>query len=246
MTAFQADKSLTPAPLLNAAVRGQVSRRKVTTMRSFVIGLVIASVSAVTGCSKHEPAEKKQDEASPLPVAKQVKPQRKSRMPHRHTVYCKRSFAKVTPELLLNHLESLDFLTLGEDYRFSEQAVKTTRPLRIKDVRPEQFWQYHLFYGKAEMRPIEIDRWETEDQHRAALDETIDNLAIQDKARTKKISELLRKSVDSVSVSFGIDPPARMFAWEVVRYFASQFDGIVHADDGEWLRIGSDYRAKTL
>jgi hypothetical protein len=163
-------------------------------------------------------------------------------MPLRHTVYSKRSVAAVTAEKLLNHLESLDFLTLGEDYNISEEIVRIARPLRIKNIRPGQFLLYHISYGKSDTRPIEIDRWETEDRHRAAVDETVANLTIEGGARVKKISEFLRKSVDSVSVSFGIDPPAAMFAWEVVRYFASEFDGIIKADDGAWLKIGADYQ----
>jgi hypothetical protein len=163
-------------------------------------------------------------------------------MPLRHTVYCKRSVAAVTPENLLKHLEILDFLTLGEDYDISVDAVRAARPLRIKDIRPGQFRLYHLSYGEPDRRPIEIDRWESEDQRRGAIDETIDNLTIEDRARVKKISDFLRESVDRVSVSFGIDPPAAMFAWEVVRYFASKFDGIIKADDGEWLKIGVDYQ----
>jgi len=167
-------------------------------------------------------------------------------MPHRHTIYCKRGVAAVTPEMLLKHLQYLDFLTLGEDYDISEEAVKAARPLRIEDIHPGQFRLCHLFYGKADMRPIEIDRWETENQHRGAVDETIENLTIQDKARVKKISDSLRKSADSVSVAFGTDPPAAMFAWEVVRYFASEFDGLVGADDGEWLTIGNGYQPKPV
>jgi hypothetical protein len=167
-------------------------------------------------------------------------------MPLRHTIYCKRSAAAVTPEILLKHLEILDFWTLGEDYDISEEAVQVALPLGIKNIDPGRFRLYHLSYGERNMRPIEIDRWETEDQHRGAVDEAIENLTIQDKARVRKISDLLRKSVDSVSVSFGVDPPAAMFAWEVVRYFASEFDGIVKADDGEWLTIGGDYQPKPV
>lgn len=37
-----------------------------------------------------------------------------------------------------------------------------------------------------------------------------------------------------------------MFAWEVVRYVASEFDGIIKADDGEWLKIGGDYQPSPL
>jgi hypothetical protein len=167
-------------------------------------------------------------------------------MPHRHTVYCQQSCAAVTPEELLEHLETLDFLTLGEDYGLSAAAVKAARPLRIKDVRPGQFRLYHLSYGKAGRRPIEIDRWETVDQHRGAVAETIDNLAAEGGARAKTITALLRTSVDSVSVAFGTDAPAAMFAWEVVRYFASGFDGIVQADDGDWLTLGSDYQPRPV
>jgi len=163
-------------------------------------------------------------------------------MPLRHTVYCKRSVAAVTPEKLLKHLEVLDFLTLGEDYGISVEAVKASRPLRIKNIDPKQFRLYHLSYGELDKRPVEIDRWEAEGQHRGAVDETLDNLRIEDMARVKRISDFLRQSVDSVSVSFGTDPPAAMYAWEVVRYFASEFDGIVKADDGEWLTIGDDYQ----
>lgn len=163
-------------------------------------------------------------------------------MPIRHTVFCKRSVAATTPEGLLKHLEVLDFLTLGEDYDISEDAVRASRPLRIKNMHPNSFRLYHLSYGEPGKRPIEIDRWETEDQRRGEVDETIHNLAIEDMARVKKISDFLRKSVDSVSVSFGIDPPAAMYAWEVVRYFASEFDGIIKADDGDWLTIGGDYQ----
>jgi len=149
------------------------------------------------------------------------------------------------PEKLLRHLESLDFLTLGEDYGISEDAVRAARPLRIKDIGAGKFRLYHLSYGGVDTRPIEIDHWET-DQHRGAVNETIDNLTIEDSVLLKKISDFLRTSVDSVSVSFGIDPPAAMFAWEVVRYFASEFDGIVRPDDGEWLMIGSDYQPKPV
>jgi hypothetical protein len=49
-----------------------------------------------------------------------------------------------------------------------------------------------------------------------------------------------------VSVAFGTDPPAAMYAWEVVRYFATEFDGIIKADDGEWLAIGADYQPKRV
>jgi len=165
-------------------------------------------------------------------------------MPIRHTVYCQHSVAAVTPETLLEHLQGPDYLTLGEDYGLSEETVRVALPLRIKNIRPGAFQLYHLSYGQQDKRPIEIERWETENQHRSAVDETIDNLTIEDKARVKKISDLLRKCVDSVSVAFGIDPPAAMFAWEVVRYFASEFDGIIAADDGEWLTIDDAYQPK--
>ena len=164
-------------------------------------------------------------------------------MPHRHTVYCQRSAASVAAETLLKHLNVLDFWTLGEDYDISVEAVDTALPLAITNIEPGQFRLYHLSYGTQTKRPIEIVRWETEDQNRGAVDETIENLSLQDKTRAGKISDLLRASVDSVSVAFGIDPPAAMFAWEVVRYLASKFDGIIKADDGEWLLIGSDYQA---
>ena len=167
-------------------------------------------------------------------------------MPLRHTVYCKRNVGALTPENLLKQLEVLDYWTLGEDYDISEEAVNFALPLAIKNVDSGRFRLYHLSYGKADKRPIEIDRWESEDQHRGAVEETIENLTIEDRARAKKISDFLRASVDSVSVSFGIDPPAAMFAWEVVRFFASEFDGIIEADDGEWLKIGSDYQPRPV
>lgn len=97
-------------------------------------------------------------------------------MPLRHTVYCSRSVVAVTPELLLKHLEVLDFWTLGEDYGISEETIQAARPLRIKNTDPTRFRLYHLFYGKQDSRPIEIERWETEDQLRGAVNETIDNL----------------------------------------------------------------------
>ena len=99
-------------------------------------------------------------------------------MPLRHKVYSKHSVAAVTPEKLLKHLEILDFLTLGEDYNISPEAVHVALPLRIKNIRPGPFLLYHISYGKSDKRPIEINRWETEDQRRASVDETIDNLAI--------------------------------------------------------------------
>lgn len=167
-------------------------------------------------------------------------------MPLRHKVYSKHSVAAVTPENLLKHLRILDFLSLGEDYNIAEDAVRVALPSRIVNARPERFLLYHLSYGRGDTRPVEISRWETEDQRRAAVDETIDNLAIADKARARKIEEFLRQSVDSVSVTFGVDPPAAMFAWEVVRYFASEFDGIIKADDGEWLKIGDDYQPRPV
>lgn len=162
-------------------------------------------------------------------------------MPLRHTVYCLRSVAKVTPEGLLKRLKAPDYWTLAEDYGISEEDVEAARPLELTSAQAGLFVRYQLSYGKAGKRPIDVERWETAAQHRSAADETIDNLAVADKARAKKIAGLLRRSVDSVSVTFGIDPPAAMFAWEAVRYFAAEFDGIIHADDGEWLKIGRDY-----
>ena len=167
-------------------------------------------------------------------------------MPLRHTVFCMQSVDGTTPEKILEHLGVLDFLTLAEDYGISVQAVKATRPLRIENIAPGQFRRYHLRYGEPNIRPIEIDRRETEDQHRADVDETIENLTIKDRARAEKIRSRLRKSVESVSVAFGTDPPAAMYGWEVVRYFATEFDGIIKTDDGEWLTIGADYQPKQV
>lgn len=167
-------------------------------------------------------------------------------MPLRHTVYCQRSCAAVTPEELREQLESLDFLTLGEDYNLSADAVRAARPLRIKNVRPGQFILYHLSYGHDDSRPIEVERWETLDQHRGVVTETIDNLAAQGGSRIETIGPLLRTSIDSVGVAFGTDPLAAMFAWEVVRYLASEFDGIIQAADGDWLTIGSDYQPRPV
>lgn len=167
-------------------------------------------------------------------------------MPLRHTVYCRRNAGTVTPESLLKHLEVLDFWTLGEDYGIEEEAVDAALPLQIRNVDPGRFRLFHLSYGKADRRPIEIERWESEDQHRAAAQETSENLSMKDSARARKIRELLRASVDSVSVAFGIDPPAAMVAWEIVRFFASKFDGVIKADDGEWLTIGRDYQPKAV
>jgi hypothetical protein len=121
-------------------------------------------------------------------------------MPLRHTVYCKRNVGAVTPENVLKHLEVLDYWTLGEDYDISVDEVDLALPLRINNVDTGPFRRYHLSYGKAEKRPIEIDRWESEDQHRGAVVETIENLTIKDSMRAKKISDFLRASVDSVSV----------------------------------------------
>jgi len=167
-------------------------------------------------------------------------------MPARHTVYCKRTTAEETPDNILKRLKVFDFWTLGEDYDLSEKAVDAALPLNVKNIHEGQFRLYHLTYGNSDTRPIEIDRWETEEQHRSAVDEKLDNLAIDDKARVAKITDFLCNSVDSVSIAFGIDPPAAMFAWEVVRYFASEFDGIIEADNGEWLTIGSDYQPKFI
>src|SRR5437899_802346 len=99
-------------------------------------------------------------------------------MPLRHKVYCKRNLAAVTPERLLKHLETLDFLTPGEDYGMSVETVEVARPLRIENFLPGLFRPYHLRYGEMKTRPIEIDRWKTEDRDRAVVDETIDNLTI--------------------------------------------------------------------
>jgi hypothetical protein len=162
-------------------------------------------------------------------------------MPLRHKVFCKRSVAAVTPEMILKHLGVLDFLTLGEDYGISVDAVKAARPLRIENIDSSQFRLYHLRYGVPGTRPIEIDRW-TGDQHCAGIAETIDNLTNKDMTRAAKIIDCLRASVERVSMSFGVDPPAAMYAWEVARYFASEFDGIVKPDDGQWLTIGEDYQ----
>ena len=167
-------------------------------------------------------------------------------MPARHVVYCKRTAAEVTPDNILKHLKVFDFWTLGEDYDISEEAVDAALSLNVKNIHEGQFRLYHLTYGTSDTRPIEIDRWETREQRRSAVDDKIDNLSIEEKARVAKITEFLRNSVDSVSVAFGIDPPAAMFAWEVVRYFASEFDGIIEADDGEWLTIGSDFQPKLI
>ena len=166
-------------------------------------------------------------------------------MPLRHTVYCRQSTIALAPSGLLKHLEMLDFLSLAEDCGISTDAVKGARPLRIKDIQSGEFRLYHLSYGDGSRRPIEIDRW-TDDLHRGAVNETIDNLTIKDRERVERINDFLRNSLDSVSVAFGTDPLAAMFAWEVVRCVASRFDGIVHADDGDWLTIGSDYQAKPV
>src|SRR5262249_29779410 len=89
----------------------------------------------------------------------QRKPLRASAMPLRHTVYCKRSVAAVTPEKLLTHLKIPDYWTLGEDYDISEKAVDAALPLRIENMDPGRFRLYHLSYGEPDRRRIKIERW---------------------------------------------------------------------------------------
>lgn len=167
-------------------------------------------------------------------------------MPLRHTVYCPRSIAAVTPEMLQKQLGLLDYLTLGEDYGLAEDAVRAALPLRITNLAAAGFYHYQLSYGQTKARPVMIDRWETEEQRQAATDEKISNLTVRDQARAQRIIGLLRQSVDSVSISFGVDPPAAMFAWEVARYFAAESGGIIEADDGAWLTIDDDYQPQLV
>jgi hypothetical protein len=165
-------------------------------------------------------------------------------MPARVNVYCAKSVAHVTLEMMREELAVADLMTLAEVLELpegEEAAVRKMEPhLRIEGGRdrhgnmsPEL--EYAEVYWKPQpSRPIQIERVE---DVREEIAETLENLPESDSAGARRVREHLARVVEVVYFEMGIDDSMHLAATlsEVLAFMiAEQGDGLVWFYRRDW------------
>jgi hypothetical protein len=162
-------------------------------------------------------------------------------MAQRHTVYLKRSAAKITPKKLLAGIQEVDLAMIAEVCDVPDELIdEALANLRIENLKPPSFVFYRLHYRPGEVRQVDIDRWQTRDEAAGVIAEEIENLD-PPKASFKKVRQFLQECVDSVSTSYGSMPGEAMapiLASEVCRWLAEQLGGIIRDPSDDWYELG--------
>src|SRR5262249_47319693 len=165
-----------------------------------------------------------------------------ARMAQRHTVYLKRSAARVTPERLLAGIQEVDLGLIAEVCDVPDERVEEAlEHLRIENLQPPGFVFYRLYYRPGQVRQVDVQRWRSRVEIRGVIEEVIENLDPK-AAVSKKVRRYLKSCVDTVSASYGSSMPgeamAPILASEVCRWLAEKSGGIIHDPCGDWYELG--------
>jgi hypothetical protein len=159
-------------------------------------------------------------------------------MPIRYTAYCTRSVADVAPTQLLTGTTEGDLMMLAEAAGIPDDVAEAAlEELRIDRVRGDGFSFYRVSYRPNGVRQIDIERWASPEEARADVAEVLTELEVAADPLLDTLRPHLEATVDVVSASFGFgkgEAMAPILAAEVVRWIASHYHGIVHADDKWW------------
>ncbi len=166
-------------------------------------------------------------------------------MAARYTVYCKRSVADVTPSQLLDGAKFADLHTIAENDDVPDELIlDALRQLRIENIDAAGFRFYRHWYRAEGKRQLDIQRWLTLDEVRAAVAEDLEILDVRGHPALRRIRLHLAETIDIVDASFGSMPGERMapvLASEVTRWLAQHHDGIIRAADDTWWELGPRY-----
>lgn len=162
-------------------------------------------------------------------------------MAQRHTVYLKRSAAKITPKKLLAGIEEVELDLIAEACGVSGKRIdEALANLQVENLKPPGFIFYRLHYRPDQARQVDIERWRTPDEAAGVIAEVIDNLNPK-AASSDKVRQHLLECVDSVAASYGSSPGEAMapiLASEVCRWLAEQLGGIIRDPRGDWYELG--------
>jgi hypothetical protein len=165
-------------------------------------------------------------------------------MPARVTVYCTRSVADLTREMMRDELDQADLVTLAEALDLpegEEAAVRAMQPhLRVEGGRDQhgnasaRFDYIEVYWKAGESRPIQIER--TTD---VATDiaETLENLPASNAAGAQRVRAHLARTIEIVYFEMGISDSLHLGATlsEVLAFFvAERGDGLVWFYHRDW------------
>jgi hypothetical protein len=171
-------------------------------------------------------------------------------MAQRHIVYLKRSAADVTPQQLLKAIRDVEWDLVAEACKVPRKWIsEADENMRITRVgRSRKFRRYQLHYRAGDQRPVDLERWESEDMAKGVIQELMDDMRpseTNDKAR-----RFLAGCVDTVSGSYGSALPgesmAPILASQACLWLAQQFDGIIRDPRGNWYEPLNDLELKPL
>jgi hypothetical protein len=162
-------------------------------------------------------------------------------MAQRHTVYLKKSAARITPRQLLAGIREIDLGEIAEVCGVSlDLAQEAHDNLRIEKIEPRGFTFYRLFYRPGAQRQVDIHRWRSQAQVKGVIAEVLDNLDLTNPAAAK-VQEFLGGCVDIVSASYGSMPGEAMapiLGSEVCRWLAEKLGGIIRDPGDDWFELG--------
>ncbi len=143
------------------------------------------------------------------------------------TIYCKRECEDLTPVTLLHALRGGHYEALADEYGVPEGDVAPA--LRDLAVSPD----LEVHFGWA--RPLLVHVWDEPDRVREELDEARE---VRDVPASVDAFVSACCSVVAIELGFSmLENMGVVIAYEVARYVAQKYDGVIVDDDDRWQRV---------
>jgi hypothetical protein len=158
------------------------------------------------------------------------------------TVYCRVMVAPATPQQLLDGIQGgdqsalagVDYATLAEDYGLAEaDAARAQSALNVEAL--ESNCNYQVTYGAAE-QPLIVRLW----RDPTRLEQEIAEITERAGKHPVEAVQWVRSSTAVVAIELTMSQIRDMgivIAYEIARYVAQRFEGLILTDDERWLRV---------
>jgi hypothetical protein len=154
------------------------------------------------------------------------------------TVYCRRDCGSLSSRELARGIRDddpeapagVDYNTLAEDYDVPEALVAPA----LQHLRVTEDFEVH-YSADASARPVVVHLWTAPERVREEVEE-----AHEVRDAPSEASPYLEECRAVVGIELGfsmLETMGVVFAYEVARYLAQKYDGVIVDDDHRWQRI---------
>jgi hypothetical protein len=160
------------------------------------------------------------------------------------SVYCQKTIAHITPEMILAGISTVDFYTDANAYGIEDLSFVEAALIHLKVTTQQPgFQQYTLHYRPSGSRQVEIRRRKSADEVIRDRTETLEQLTLKSPLLAHRLREPLNQTIDIVQFSLTseqLEDMAIVLSYEVAHWFAKIGGGYLRDDRGEWWTIDED------